>query len=278
MAHDYVAYTFIIKPAIPGAEILLAQLSALDFESFEETDNGLKAYLPSDSDHNDLLNDIPILENPEFEIRYTKESIETINWNEAWEKNFDPIDVEGKCRVRAPFHKKGDEEYDIVIEPKMSFGTGHHETTHLMIKHLLKASVTDKKVLDMGSGTGVLAILASMRGAERVDAFDIDQWCYENAVENADRNQITNITVKKGGAELLNAKNYDLILANINKNVLLEDIPAYAKCLNENGRLYLSGFYTEDIPNLTAVCNRYGLNFIMNFEKNNWVACKFAKN
>ncbi len=278
MAQAYTAYIFTVVPAIPGTEILLAQLGELAFESFEETNTGLKAYIPAHADHEDLLRNIQLFENPEFNIEFIKETIETINWNEAWEKNFDPIEVNGECRVRAPFHPKQDEKYDIVITPKMSFGTGHHETTYLMIRHLLKASVKGKIVLDMGSGTGVLAILASMRGATQVDAIDIDGWCYENAMENAEQNAINNMHVMHGTSSLLEGKSYDLILANINKNVLLTDIPAYAKCLNDKGSLYLSGFYTEDIPDITAVCNTHGLNFIMNFEKNNWVACKFAKN
>lgn len=277
MTHDYVGYSFIVDPPVPGIEILLAQLGELDFESFEEIDGGLKAYIPQDADRENLLDEVQIFKNPNFKIDYSKENIAAINWNEAWEKNFDPIEVDGQCRVRAPFHPKQGEEFDIVIEPKMSFGTGHHETTYLMIRHLLKASVKGKKVLDMGSGTGVLAILASMRGAKTIDAIDIDSWCYENATENAERNEVKNMCVLEGGASLLEGKSYDLILSNINKNVLLEDIPAYAKCLGEQGELYLSGFYTEDIPDITAVCNTHGLNFIMNFEKNNWVACKFVK-
>ena len=278
MAHAYTAYTFTVNPFAPGAEILMAQLSEFDFESFEEIENGLKAYIQEELDSQELLKDVAILKNPEFKIEFTKEVIKAVNWNEAWEKNFDPIEVNGKCRVRAPFHPKQYEEYDIVIVPKMSFGTGHHETTYLMLRHLLKNFVAGKSVLDMGCGTGVLAILASMRGAKKVDAIDIDAWCQENAIENAARNNIKNIEVRQGDVNLLKGKNYDLILANINKNVLLSDISAYAKCLHEKGELYLSGFYTEDIPDITSVCNTHGLNFIMNFEKNNWVACKFVKN
>ena len=277
MSQDYIAYTFTVKPHAPATEILLAQLSELDFESFEETADGLKAYILASIDSKALLKDIQILQNPEFVISFVKETIPTVNWNEAWEKNFEPIVVDGRCRVRAPFHPKQDEEYDIVIEPKMSFGTGHHETTFLMIKHLLKASLKNKKVLDMGTGTGVLAILTVIRGAKNADAIDVDQWSYENAIENAARNHIKNVRVNHGDVALIMGKSYDLILANINKNVLLNDIPAYAKCLSEKGELYLSGFYTADIPDLTAICNAHGLNFIMNFEKNNWVACKFVK-
>jgi len=224
-----------------------------------------------------LLNDITILKSDEFEISFTAEEIEQVNWNEEWEKNFDPIEVDGRCAVRAPFHKKTDVEFDIVIEPKMSFGTGHHETTHMMIKHLLKLDVTDKKTLDMGCGTGVLAILAEMKGAHPIDAIDIDNWCYLNSVENAERNNCKQITVHEGDASVLVNKKYDLIIATINRNILLQDIPIYANCLPIDGMLLLSGFYTEDISLITEKCNENGLYFVGNYERNNWVACKFEK-
>jgi len=278
MAEVYIEYTFHIKPLQPGVDILIAQLGELDFESFSETDDGLQAYILEAHDKDNLLEDIQILHNLEFSISHTRSRIEPTNWNAEWERNFEPIEVDGKCTVRAPFHPKTDMEYDIVIVPKMSFGTGHHATTHLMIKHLLRLDLQHKKVLDMGCGTGILAILAAMRGAKAIDAIDNDRWCYENALENVERNGTPQVRVKLGDATLLGGKSYDVIIANINRNILLADIPAYASCLNETGILLLSGFYTEDIPALTEVCNPQGINFIMNFEKNNWVACKFVKN
>ena len=278
MAESYTEYHFKIEPVNPGAEILIAQLADLDFESFDETEDGVKAYIQSALDHDHILESVSILQNPEFESSYTVSLIEPVNWNEEWEKNFEPIEVDGLCSVRAPFHPKPDTEFDIVIEPKMSFGTGHHETTHLMIKHLLKLDVQGSKTLDMGCGTGILAILAAQKGASPVDAIDIDPWCYENTVENAERNEVSHIKTYEGDVALLEGKHYDLIIANINRNILIADIPAYAKCLNHDGILLLSGFYTQDIPAITEVCNQHGLNFIMNFEKNNWVACKFVKN
>ena len=278
MAEAYTEYHFKIAPANPGAEILIAQLAELDFESFDETEDGVKAYIQSVLNHDEILESVSILNNPDFETSYTISLIEPVNWNEEWEKNFEPIEVDGLCSVRAPFHPKPDTEFDIVIEPKMSFGTGHHETTHLMIKHLLKLDVQGLKTLDMGCGTGILAILAAQKGATPVDAIDIDPWCYENTVENAERNEVSHIKAYEGDVALLEGKNYDLIIANINRNILIADIPAYAKCLNHEGILLLSGFYTQDIPTITEVCNQHGLNFIMNFEKNNWVACKFVKN
>ncbi len=278
MAETYIEYVFNVEPLQPGVDILIAQLSELEFESFSEIDIGLKAYIVEAHDKEDLLEGIQVLQNSEFTISHTKSRIEPINWNAEWERNFEPIEVDGKCAVRAPFHPKTDVKYDIVIEPKMSFGTGHHATTYLMIKHVLRLDLHNKKVLDMGCGTGILAILAAMRGAKTIDAIDNDRWCYENALENVQRNRTPQVTVKLGDASLLGDTSYDVIIANINRNILMEDLPAYANCLNEKGILLLSGFYTEDIPALTEVCNPQGINFIMNFERNNWVACKFVKN
>jgi ribosomal protein L11 methyltransferase len=202
--------------------------------------------------------------------------IEQENWNATWEQNFNPILVGGVCAVRAPFHEKTEVAYDIVIEPKMSFGTGHHETTHMMLQHILDHDFWGKAVLDMGSGTGVLAILAEKKGAKAVDAVDFDNWCYLNALENVERNNCKNIRVYEGDAALLKGKKYDIILANINRNILLEDLPHYVKCLNTNGLLFLSGFYKEDIIAISAKCGELGLKFEKNLEKNNWVAVKYV--
>ena len=225
----------------------------------------------------DILDDIYLLSSSEFKISYTVKEIEQVNWNEEWEKNFDPIDVDGKCHVRAPFHPKTDAKFDIIIEPKMSFGTGHHETTHMMIQHLLETDVTNLKTLDMGCGTAILAILAEMKGAKPIDAIDIDNWCYLNSIENAERNNCKEITVYEGEASLLKGKNYDLIIANINRNILLNDMKSYTDCLNDNGILLLSGFYTEDIPYIDASCLENGLTYVKKLERNNWVSLKYIK-
>ena len=284
MTPIYLGYTFTIEPRDPATEIIIAELGYAGFESFTETTSGVIAYIQkeeafpsSEVDFAALLTDIQILKSDEFNITYTAEEIEQVNWNEEWEKNFEPIEVDGKCAVRAPFHEKTDVEFDIVIEPKMSFGTGHHETTHMMIKHLLKLDVAGKKTLDMGCGTGVLAILAEMRGAQPIDAIDIDNWCYLNTIENVERNNCKHITAYEGEASLLSDKNYEFIIANINRNILLQDIGVYARCLSEDGVLLLSGFYTEDIPLISEKCNEHGLYFVSNYERNNWVACKFEK-
>ncbi len=284
MTPIYLGYTFTINPLEPAREILIAELGYEGFESFVETETGCIAYIQKDEAFPDstvkfgeLLENIHILQSEEFSIQYDAQEIEQVNWNEEWEKHFDPIEVDGRCQVRAPFHKSTNREYDIVIEPKMSFGTGHHETTHMMIKHLLKLDITEKKTLDMGCGTGVLAILAEKRGARPIDAIDIDNWCYLNSLENASRNNCKYISVAEGDAALLKGKSYDIIIANINRNILLQDIPTYANCLQNDGVLLLSGFYTEDIPLISEKCNQHGLYFQGNYERNNWVACKFTK-
>ena len=273
---EYIGYHFTVSPKEPGAEILMAELGDTPFESFEETDNGLSAYIQKQFWTEDVLSDIQILHSAEFEIAYTVEEIEQVNWNEEWEKNFEPIEVDDTCRVRAPFHEYRYVKYDIVIEPKMSFGTGHHETTFMVIQHLLETDVAGKKTLDMGCGTAILAILAEMKGAQPIDAIDIDNWCYLNSIENAERNNCKHITVYEGDAALLAGKNYDVIIANINRNILLNDMQQYIDCLNKDGVLLLSGFYEEDIPFIDASCTEKGLTFIKKHQKNNWVALKYV--
>ncbi|MBA6153808.1 50S ribosomal protein L11 methyltransferase [Gelidibacter maritimus] len=272
----YIGYQFKVEPLQPGTEILIAELGYAGFESFVETDQGVTAYIQKDEWHEDILEDIQILKSDEFEFQYTFEEIEQVNWNEEWEKNFNPIVVDDLCSVRAPFHEKPNTKYDIVIEPKMSFGTGHHETTHMMIQHILKNDFKDKAVLDMGCGTGVLAILAEMKGAKPIDAIDYDNWCYVNSLENVERNNCQHITVLEGDAKLLQNQKYDIIIANINRNILLNDMAAYVKCLKPNGLLFLSGFYNQDIQAIQEECNKHGLTYVESLERNNWVALKFV--
>jgi len=276
MSSNYLEFNFKIEPLQPASEILVAELGYLGFESFVEEEDGITAYIPAEEYEDDLLAGVHILQSEDFEITYSKGEIEQVNWNEEWEKNFSPIMVDDVCSVRAPFHPEPDVEYDIVIEPKMSFGTGHHATTHMMIQHILKNDWNDKAVLDMGCGTGVLAILASLKGAKFVDAIDIDNWCYQNTLENVGRNDCDNINVEEGGAELLQDRKYDMILANINRNILLRDLPIYVECLNKGGDLFLSGFYEEDIPIIKEACIKLGLTYIEYFERSNWVALKFS--
>lgn len=276
MSEIYIGYTFKVSPLQPAVEILIAELGYAGFESFVENEEGVIAYIQKEEWNENILDAIYILSSDEFKIDYTFEDIEQTNWNEEWEKNFNPIVVDDLVSVRAPFHEKRDDvKYDLIIEPKMSFGTGHHETTHMMIQHILQNDFKNKSVLDMGCGTGVLAILAEKVGATKLDAIDIDNWCYLNSLENVERNDCKNISVYEGDVTLLNDKKYDSIIANINRNILLADISEYAKCLNENGSLFLSGFYEQDIPIIEAECNKQMLKLTKTLQKGQWVSLKF---
>ncbi|WP_458629046.1 50S ribosomal protein L11 methyltransferase [Winogradskyella sp. PC D3.3] len=275
MSEIYIGYTFKVNPIQPAVEILIAELGYAGFESFVETEEGVIAYIQKEEWNENILDHIYVLTSDEFEISYTFEDIEQTNWNEEWEKNFNPIVVDDLVSVRAPFHEKLDTKFDLIIEPKMSFGTGHHETTHMMIQHILNNDFKDKSVLDMGCGTGVLAILAEKVGASKLDAIDIDNWCYLNSIENVERNDCKNISVYEGDVKLLKGKKYDSIIANINRNILLADIPHYAKSLNENGTLFLSGFYKEDIPMIEMECNKQMLKLDETLQKGQWVSLKF---
>lgn len=272
----YIGYTFKVEPFQPGTEILIAELGYAGFESFVETPDGVIAYIQVGDHSESILESIYILNSSEFEITYNFETIEQTNWNAEWEKNFNPIVVGDQCAIRAPFHDPFDVKYDIIIEPKMSFGTGHHETTHMMIEHVLASDFTKKSVLDMGCGTGVLAILAMKKGASRVEAIDIDNWCYLNSLENISRNDCDQITVLEGDASLLEGKQFDVIIANINRNILLNDLSTYVACLNKNASLFLSGFYDSDFELVQESCENLGLKFETKRTRNNWVALKFV--
>jgi ribosomal protein L11 methyltransferase len=271
----YIGYDFKVEPLQPGTEILIAELGYSGFESFVENEEGVTAYIQKEEWNESILDDIYILNSEEFKITFDFNEIEQTNWNKEWEKNFNPIVVDELVTVRAPFHDKPNTKYDLIIEPKMSFGTGHHETTHMMIQHILKNDFNGKSVLDMGCGTGVLAILAEKVGALKLDAIDIDNWCYLNSLENVERNDCHNISAYQGDVKLLEGKAYDSIIANINRNILLADIPKYAECLNENGTLFLSGFYKEDIPLIEAECNKNMLKLKETIQKGLWISLKF---
>lgn len=277
MDNIYIEYNFTINPKEPAVEILIAELGHLDFESFVETDEGVTAYIQKKDWYPEILDDIFILNSTEFEIYFTKKEVEQTNWNAEWEKNFNPIIIDDLVSVRAPFHENPNLTYDIVIEPKMSFGTGHHETTHMMIQHLLHLDLKGKHVLDMGCGTGILAIFAEMRGAKSIDAIDIDEWCYENSLENVSKNNCKNIKVYKGDASLLKKESYEIIIANINRNILLNDIKIYAANLVDDGVLLLSGFYKSDRKIIEQECNKQNLYFVDEIEKNNWIALQLKK-
>ena len=284
MSQIYIEYNFTISPLQPASEILIAQLGAVNFESFVETETGVKAYVQKEELDEDDVKDIQILASDEFKIEYVVTEIPQVNWNSEWEKNFQPIEVNGElvspnggCVVRAPFHKPFNVKYEIIIEPKMSFGTGHHETTFMMLQFILETDFKGKTVMDMGCGTAVLAILAEMKGATELDAVDIDEWCFENSIENVERNNCHQISVFQGDASFLGMRKYDMFIANINRNILLQDMEVYSNSIEKGGSLFLSGFYTQDLPLIIETCNKCGLTFVENKERNNWVAAKFSK-
>jgi ribosomal protein L11 methyltransferase len=278
---NYFEINFFINPFEEYiSDVLISELGEIGFDSFVSTETGLDAYaLETAFDEaklKNLLSDFPF----EASIDYKVTQIESKNWNEEWEKHyFEPIVIGNECVIHSSFHKNVPKaKYDIVIDPKMAFGTGHHETTSLVIGRLLQMDLQDKTLLDMGCGTAVLAILAAMRGAKDIVAIDIDTWCTENSIENIAMNNIRDIDVQLGGAELLAGLHFDIVLANINRNILLADMEQYAACLSTGGELYMSGFYVQDIPLIEAEANRNGLTLIDYHEKNNWVAVKTVKN
>ncbi|WP_299063975.1 50S ribosomal protein L11 methyltransferase [uncultured Polaribacter sp.] len=277
MDNIYIEYNFTVSPKEPATEILIAELGNVGFESFVENENGVTAYIQKSEWNSEILESIFVLNSDEFSIEFTQNEVAQTNWNAEWEKNFTPIQVDDLVSIRAPFHKNPNLKYDIVIEPKMSFGTGHHETTHMMVQHLINLDLKGKSVLDMGCGTGILAIFAEMKGAAQLEAIDIDNWCYENSLENVARNNCNNIAVFEGDSSLLINKKFDVIIANINRNILLMDMKIYTECLKENGVLLLSGFYEEDIPVIDAEVSKYNLKLETYITRNNWVALKYNK-
>jgi ribosomal protein L11 methyltransferase len=277
MIMQYIQLQFKCEPN-PEAltDVLSAQLGEIGFESFVRTETGLEAYIPlpdlSIEKVDQLLSVFPL----EAEITYSCREMEDKNWNEEWEKNyFQPVVIDDVLCIHSSFHRLEEEfRYRILIDPKMSFGTGHHQTTELMMRELLKMELQNKSLLDMGCGTAVLAILASQRGASPITAIDIDEWAYRNATENVRLNGIDNIRLLQGGAESLGDETYDVILANINRNILLQDIPGYTRVLN--GTLIMSGFYKEDIPAIRAAGEDQGLTYAHFSEIDRWVAVTFC--
>ena len=270
---QYVEVDIELKKTVPFNEILIALLNEIKFNSYHEHENGLKAYIE------EIYFDLYLLKQTlkklkeKVDLIYTVKKLENNNWNKNWEENFNPVFITNNCIVRAKFHQKPNNiKYDIVITPKMSFGTGHHETTHQMISHILNLEMKSKSVLDMGCGTGVLAILAAMKGADFITAIDIDEWAYLNTIENTLENKCGHIMVKHGGAELLGNKSFDFVFANINLNILLNDMSAYANVMHSGSKIIFSGFYTSDIPLIDKKAESLGMYSIGKTEKNKWAA------
>ncbi len=275
---NYVELTITVEPKEQGAEVLIAELSEIGFDSFIDTDNGFSAYIKKEQFNEDEVQLLFSNYSSLFKINYNSKIIEQQNWNKEWESNFHPIDIDNKCLIRAPFHKKEKGIiYDIIIEPKMSFGTGHHHTTQLMIQKLMQLNVSNKSLLDMGCGTGILAILASMMNANPVTAIDTDEWSYENSIENLETNNINNVTVYKGNAEILAGKIFHTILANINKNVLLTDMEVYSQSLEPKGNLVMSGFFETDIIELHQKARALGLQLKDTAINNQWAMLHYRK-
>ena len=277
----YTKVTVILHPYNADAsDILTSLMGDIDYESFVDTHNGFEAYIQSQHFSRERLDELQIpIEGIVF--TYEVEEIADQNWNEEWEKNyFQPIVIDDQCVIRGPFHPEYPQiKHQIVIEPKMAFGTGHHETTGMMLKHILDTEMTGKRVLDMGCGTGILGILASMRGATDIVGIDIDQWSVDNTIENCELNAIKNMKVLLGDASTLtNMEPFDIILANINRNILLEDMVHYKKVLKSGGCLIMSGYYDEDLAMIIEKAKVNNLKFINNKEQNKWVAALFIAN
>lgn len=272
----YIEVTFTLTPWSETAQDILTALAGdIGFESFVEEDNLLKAYIQQKFYDKEAINgiiaDFPL---PDITIAYTAQEQEDKDWNEEWEKNFfQPIVIGNRCVIHSTFHKDIPQmEYDILINPQMSFGTGHHETTNLIVSRLLETELEGKSVLDMGCGTSILAILAAKRGASPITAIDIDDWCVSNSADNIRLNNIDCINVRLGDADVLRTERpaFDLIIANINRNILTTDMDAYALCMNPGSRIFLSGFYVDDIPVIQQSLMANGLSFVEHHENNRW--------
>ncbi len=259
-------------------EILIAELAAIGFDSFLETDSGLEAYVPLALFDRDSFDEVIATYREPASLTVAEGIVPKVNWNEEWEKNYVPIEVDRLVYVRASFHApQPGFQYEIVINPKMSFGTGHHATTFQLLSMQGKIDHQGKRVLDVGSGTGILAIMAHLLGAKQVEAFDIDSWCVDNGNENFDLN---GVTTRMGLGTIREVKPqgpYELILANINKNVLLDELAIYSSLLSSQGFLLLSGFYSEDIEDLVQAAWVQGLFLTMQTTKDNWAALCLQK-
>jgi len=272
----YLAYHFNVEPPQPGSEILAAMIADLGFESFDYNESGFTAYIRKENAANVKMDEFQF---PDFQFSFRVETLEDKNWNEEWEKSFDPVVVEDLLCIRAPFHEPNTVvKHEIVIMPKMSFGTGHHQTTRLMCRQMFNLDLKGKRILDMGCGTGILAILACKLGAKDVLDIDIDKWCVENSIENCNANGCSAVTVELGDVDLIkNEPEFDIILANINKNILKAQIPVYSEKLKKAGSLLISGFFGTDVKELSDFSADFGLKFVSTENENEWAMMKLVK-
>lgn len=282
---NYTEVNFTVTPASEDiADVLISELGNIGYDAFCNTDNGFMAYIPAKNFNEQAIGELEVLSffSDSYRISWTHTEIEDQDWNKTWEDNFTPIIVNNRILVRAGFHDTIENiEHEIIIEPKMSFGTGHHSTTALMLETILDYAeeIKNKRVLDMGCGTGILSIMASKAGAASVTGIDIDEWAFNNAMENIGNNHISNITIKIGDAGLLEKEqSFDVILANINRNILLDDMLHYTARLNKGGYLIVSGFYEKDLPVIQEETAKQGLAYKGYKEENDWVAACFYKN
>jgi ribosomal protein L11 methyltransferase len=259
-------------------EIAMAQLAGMGFESFMESESGFQGFIREDVFDEPLINGYLKQLHDNHGIISGLQKIVAQNWNAIWESAYEPVTIAGKCQVRAPFHPPVPGiQYDIVIEPKMSFGTAHHETTSLMLELLMMEDLSGKRILDMGCGTGVLAILAYKMHAKQVVAIDNDDWAFANARDNMEKNDSASVLVLQGDVTAIPLPEFDLVIANINRNVLLSDIPAYTRILNPGGILLLSGFYARDLEQIRSVAEQAGLRYFSHKSNNDWIGAKFVK-
>ncbi len=274
---DYIEVAVTITPKDPFADVVISALGEIGFESFVETETGFLAYINGEVYTEGLEKTCWAWNMGGFEIESSAKTISRTNWNEEWEKNFESILVDDEVYIYAPFHPTRPEvKHQILIEPKMSFGTGHHETTHQMVQLMLKQNLENKRVLDMGCGTGILAILAAQKGAKHVVGIDIDDWSIENTIENAARNNVE-IETRLGGAEQLKDETFDVILANINLNILTTDMHQYCKVLAVGGLIMFSGFYVSDFETLNTEAKKNNLTCVDKMQREKWMAVIFVK-
>lgn len=275
---NYIGLYFNIEPLIPNRDILIAELDQLGFESFIETESGLEAFIQENEFNQKVFNDLWILESGDVKISFDQKLIQDQNWNATWEASFQPIEVDDLVRIRAPFHDVRDGfKFQLLIQPQMAFGTGHHQTTWLIMREMGGMEFVGKKVLDMGCGTGILAILAEKMGASELEGVDIDQWAYENALENLSLNECTAIQIVKGGVEAVKGSVFDIILANINKNILMLQLAYYSKWIVPGGHLLLSGFFDQDAEDLIEAAGSHGFSLLHKATKEEWCMLHLIK-